>query len=77
MKGIFVNCPGCKKMLFKNAYLRPGSFLSTKCFYCGSSLTLDSQPGKINIKIVGKVVDNSLDDDLADDEEDGIVVLSL
>lgn len=74
MKGIFINCPNrdCKKMLMKNAYLRPGSYLTTKCYHCGAMVTIESEQG--NIKLKCQPVDKF---DLTDDEDDGIINLHL
>lgn len=74
MKGIFINCPSCKKMLFKNAYFRIGSYLTTKCFYCGMAIDLIAEPSKITLKMMGQAVDKS---DLPDDEESDILLVHL
>lgn len=74
MKGIFLTCPSCKKPLAKNTYLRPGSFLTIKCFHCGMSLAIESEPRNIKIKQLSPpIVENSL----TDDEEDDILIVSL
>ncbi len=75
MKGIFLTCPACKKPLSKNTYLRPGSFLTIKCFHCGMSVSLSSEPRQIKItQLSPPPVDNQ---NLTDDDEDDMVVLSL
>ncbi len=73
MKGIFINCPSkqCKKILMKNVYLRPGSFLTTKCYWCGASVEVISEQNRIILK---PIVDKS---DLTDEDDDGIVNLSI
>lgn len=73
MKGIFVNCPECKKPLFRNAYLRPGSFLTCKCFYCGIQILLNAEPGKVILKKLTEPVEKL---PLPDDEDDDIMMLS-
>lgn len=73
MKGIFINCPVCKKMLFKNAYLRVGSFLSTKCFHCGNVITAVSELGKISLSYP-QVIHN---EDLTDDDENDIMIVGI
>lgn len=74
MKGIFINCPNrdCKKMLMKNVYLRPGSYLTTKCYHCGSMVSVESEQG--NIKLKCEPVDKF---NLTDEEDDGIINLHL
>lgn len=74
MKGIFVNCPfkDCKKMLLKNANLRPGTYFTTACYHCGTITEVTSEPGKISLRII-KIPDEYL----TDDEDSSIVSLSL
>lgn len=74
MKGIFVQCPfkDCKKMLLKNAHLRPGTYFTTACYHCGTITTVRAEPGKIELTI-----DKIPDEYLTDDEDSGIVSLSL
>lgn len=76
MKGIHLECPNrkCRKPLFKNVYLRPGSFLTAKCFYCGAMVRLDAEPGKVNLRLLNAPVEKV---DLTDDEESDMVVLSI
>lgn len=72
MKGLFINCPykACKKLMIKNAYLRPGSFLTIKCYNCGGSVEIDVDQGIINLR-------KTLDKDLQDDLEDDTVFMSV
>lgn len=56
----------------KNVYLRPGSYLTTKCYYCGSTVSVESGPGKIELKY--ESVDKF---NLTDDEDNDIVNLHL
>lgn len=72
MKGIFVNCPWkeCNKMLLKNAYLRPGSYFTLNCYYCGVTVGVNAQPGKVELKII-KIPD----DYLTDDDESDIIIM--
>lgn len=75
MKSIIINCParGCRKMLMKNTYLRPGSFLTTKCYYCGETVTIISENGRLIIKQEGR----DREADLTDDDESAIINLHL
>lgn len=76
MKGIFISCPTCRKPLFKNAYLRAGSFLTTKCFHCGDQISVKSEVGRL--VILGLLpVDNLADKPLTDDDESDIMVVGL
>lgn len=80
MKGVIINCPvmTCRKMLMKNVYLRPGSFLTIRCFHCGETIDIDSRRGEIMLSI-GKVpdVDRYVDKSLfTEAEEDGMFFLS-
>lgn len=77
MKGIHINCPSCKKPLFKNTYMRIGSYLTCKCFYCGIQLNVTAEPNTIRIKIIGEAVDKLEKHDLLDDEEDDIMMIHL
>lgn len=70
MKGIFLNCPYCKKMLLKNVYLRIGSYLTLKCFYCGEDVHILSDATGIIIKKL------SNPDKLTNDDEDGTIFMS-
>ena len=74
MKGIFVNCPACKKPLFKNAYLRPGSFLTIKCFHCGISIEASAESGRLVLKLIGNAVEKP---NLTTGEDDDIVLLNI
>lgn len=69
MKGIFVNCPYCKKLMAKNVYLRIGSFLTLKCFYCGEAVEISSESTGIIIKMLSKP------DNLTEDDEDGTIFM--
>ncbi len=71
MKGIFINCPSCRKMLFKNAYIRVGSTFSGTCAKCGEGFTLRSESGKITLKVERTI---QIDED--DDDGGDIVILS-
>lgn len=75
MKSIIINCPvpDCRKMLMKNAYLRPGSYLTTKCYYCGEIITVISENGRLVIKQEG----HDHEAGLTDDEENAIINLHL
>jgi hypothetical protein len=72
MKGMFINCPArnCKKMLFKNAYFRPGTFFTTRCYHCGSIVTIQSE--NLNIKLILERVKEEFDE-----EDEDIVNLSI
>lgn len=71
MKGIFINCPTCRKMLFKDAYIRVGSFMTGECARCGNGFTLRAESGRITLKALRKV---EIDDE--DDDSNGIVFIS-
>lgn len=71
MKGVFLNCPACKKMLGKNAYLRPGSFLSIKCFHCGASIDIISEVGRLTIKVP------RTKPEFTEEDDDGMIFLSI
>lgn len=71
MKGVFVNCPDCKKHILIDAYLRPGSFFRTMCPHCGTPVDISCEPGRIIIKLLRKA------QPLTDDEEDGIIFMQL
>lgn len=75
MKGVFINCPygNCKKLMIKNAYLRPGSFLTLKCFHCGQTVVVNSESGRI---LLSKQIDRS-QETLQNDEIDDIVFMSV
>lgn len=47
MKNIIVYCPNqdCRKILIKEAYLRPGSKFKIKCYHCGSASYLRGETG--------------------------------
>lgn len=74
MKGVFVKCPfsECNKLLFKDTYLRPGSFLTTRCYHCGTIITATAEVGKLILRIV-KVPDEYL----TDEDSSAIIGLSL
>lgn len=76
MREIHLNCPErtCKKPLFRRVYLRPGSFLTAKCFYCGAMILVTAEPGKVNLKLLSTPVEKQ---DLTDDEESDMVILSI
>lgn len=74
MKGVFVNCPACRKPLFKNAYLRPGSFLTVKCFHCGKGVEAAADPGRLVLKVIPNPAENV---DLTTSEDDDIVLLNI
>lgn len=58
-------------MLFKNAYFRPGSFLTCRCYHCGSMISLKSENNQILLKI------EKVQDDFDEDDENQVVSLSL
>jgi len=70
MKGVFINCPECKGMMMKNAYLRPGSFCTNKCFNCGSLIEIRSEPNRITLHQL-----STPSRDLTNDEEDDIMFI--
>jgi hypothetical protein len=81
MKGIVISCPvkSCQKLLLKNAYLRTGTFLTMRCFSCGTTIMINSLQGKIELTvdklgIIDKSPDNTGFDD---DDEDGIMFISI
>jgi hypothetical protein len=57
-------------MLLKNAYLRPGTFFTTRCYHCGATVSISSENQKIMLKIE-KIKEEF------DEEDDGIVNLTL
>jgi hypothetical protein len=59
-------------MLMKNTYLRPGSFLTTRCYYCGDIVSVNSENSRITLKIEKKE-----DDSLQDDENSSIINIAL
>lgn len=63
MKGIFLTCPYCKKMLLKNVYLRIGSFLTMRCFNCGEPVEISSESTRIIVKMLSKPVELTDEDD--------------
>ena len=73
MKGIVIHCPykHCKKPLFKNANVRIGSYFSFICYYCGMTINLKAEPGRIMME-VSKVQE----EDLTDDDEGDTIFLS-
>lgn len=72
MKGIFVNCPlkQCKKPLFKNAYFRPGTIFTTRCYWCGSIISVKSELTVLELRIDKKTEE-------FDEDDSSIVSLSL
>jgi hypothetical protein len=59
-------------MLLKNAYLRPGTYFTTKCYHCGTEVTIQSDNGQIMLR-----VDKIPEEYLSDDDENDIVTLRL
>lgn len=74
MKGIIINCAICNKPLLKNAYLRPGSFLTLKCYHCGSAAELFANGPQLVIKVLAPIVDKQ---PLTDSDDDDIVMLKI
>lgn len=74
MRGIFVACPAkdCKKPLFKDAYLRPGSRLTIKCFHCGAMVAAKAEAGQLILELL-----NPPEPEVIDDEDDGVVIMNL
>ena len=70
MRDLFINCPDCKKLLLKGAYLRVGTKFTMKCFSCGTSISIRSESGKIICKVDREEVIK------IDDDEDETVFLS-
>lgn len=70
MKGIFINCPECRGMMMKNTYLRPGSYLTNKCFNCGSMIEVRALPDKVTLKSLSTPIRG-----LTEDEDDDIIFL--
>lgn len=54
----------------KNVYLRIGSYLTTKCYYCGEDVEILSDATGIIIKKRNKSVD------LTNDEDDAMIFMS-
>lgn len=71
MKGIFINCPNCRKVIFKDAYIRVGSYFTSECARCGYGYILRSESGKITLKRLQNV---PVEDE--GDDESGIVFMS-
>ena len=59
-------------MLLKNVNLRVGSYLTIRCYHCGTISSISSELGTIKLKI-----DKIPDEYLTDDEDSAIVSLSL
>jgi len=68
MKGIFINCPSCRKMLFKDAYIRLGTYFTGMCAQCGNIIKLKTESGRIILKIETKIE--------ADDNDDEVIFMS-
>lgn len=82
MRGIIINCPvvKCRKMLMKNTYLRPGSFLTIRCFHCGMIIEVVSEQGEIqlSIKNAETIVDKPVEkSEVDEDDEDDIMFISV
>jgi len=60
-------------MLMKNTYLRPGSYLTTRCYYCGEIISIVSENGRLVLKNDGHKCDGSLQDN----EESDIINMHL
>jgi phage FluMu protein Com len=73
MRSIIINCPDCRKMLMKNTYLRPGSYLTIRCYYCGEIISVVSENGRLVIKND----DHKCEGDLHSEEDSGIINLSI
>lgn len=57
-------------MLFKNAYFRPGTFFTTRCYWCGSIVSIFSENQILNLKL-----EKNLEE--FNNEDDNIISLSL
>lgn len=68
MKGAFINCPWkeCGKMMLKNAYLRPGSYFTMRCYHCGVISSIVSENGQVVLKVLKIPEEYSTDDDDSD-----------
>ena len=54
MKGIFIHCQECKKILLKNAYVRNGSQFDLRCYFCGSIFHLSTAGGEVYLTVLTK-----------------------
>lgn len=73
MRGLFIKCPWseCKKMMLKDANLRPGSFFTMRCYHCGTISTVYSDNGQIRLRI------DKLPEGFTDDEDSDMVTIAL
>lgn len=51
----------------KNTYLRPGSYLTTRCYYCGEIISVVSENGRLVIKNSEHNCEGNLNVDESDD----------
>lgn len=81
MRGIIINCANkeCRKMLMKNTYLRPGSFLTVRCFHCGVIVDVHADQGTIKMKIGGEIQQNKPVEksSLTDEDDEDMIFLSV
>jgi hypothetical protein len=78
MKNIIINCPrtDCRKMLMKDTYLRPGSYLTTRCYYCGEIINVVSENGRIILSTEGHECPKN-DSNLPEDDDGDIINMHL
>jgi len=78
MRGVFINCPACNKMLFKNTYLRVGSYITTKCFHCGEVIEVRAELGNIRLsRPNAKLSTENNANSLTDDEDNDTMFLEI
>lgn len=80
MKGNFQYCHGCKKLLMKNVYMRPGCKLTLKCFYCGTVQQFIFGAGEeveINIEKLGDINHLKKENNLTAFSDSDIMFISI
>lgn len=71
MKGLFLTCPSCKKMLIKNAQIRTGTAFDLRCFSCGNFIHLDTRSKRIELSYQHFTSNNN---ETEDDDSDDVAV---
>lgn len=62
MQGIVLHCANqeCKKLLMKEAYLAIGTKFKFKCYWCGHTIEIKSEPKRITMKDLSQKIDNPM-----------------